>query len=89
MAVAFDTLQFMERLRAGGFDERQAKAATDAFAHATSQELVTSTDLRAALAELKADLRREIGEVRADIVKWGTLALPAQAGLITTLVKLL
>lgn len=45
MAVAFDTLAFAERLKAGGFDDRQAKAATEAFAEATSQELATKRDL--------------------------------------------
>ena len=39
------------------------------------------------MAEFKADLRKEIGEIRADLFKWGALALLGQAGLITALVK--
>lgn len=45
-AVAFDTLKFVERLEAGGFTHAQAKAAAEAFAEATSQELATKADLR-------------------------------------------
>ena len=96
MATALDTLAFMETLKAGGVQEAEAKAITQAFAHATSQELVTKGDLehglagiRKALAEFKVDLRKEIGEIRADLFKWGALAFLGQAGLITALVKLL
>ncbi len=63
MAVAFDTLAFSERLRAGGFSEEQAKAATEAFAHATSQELTTKTDL----AKFDQVMRGEFVSVRAEI----------------------
>jgi hypothetical protein len=45
-AVAFDTLKFVEKLEAGGFTHAQAKAAAEAFAEATSQELATKADLR-------------------------------------------
>ncbi|MBY6243704.1 DUF1640 domain-containing protein [Methylosinus sp. Sm6] len=46
MSVAFDTLKFVEKLEAGGFTHEQAKAAAEAFAEATSQELATKADLR-------------------------------------------
>ncbi|ATQ66678.1 MULTISPECIES: DUF1640 domain-containing protein [Methylosinus] len=46
MSVAFDTLKFVEKLEAGGFTHEQAKAAAEAFAEATSQELATEADLR-------------------------------------------
>lgn len=46
MSVAFDTLKFVEKLEAGGFTHEQAKAAAEAFAEATSQELATKSDLR-------------------------------------------
>ena len=44
-AIPFDTLKFVERLEAGGFTHQQAKAAAEAFADATSQELATKTDI--------------------------------------------
>jgi hypothetical protein len=58
MSVAFDTLKFVEKLEAGGFTHAQAKAAAEAFAEATSQELVTKSDLKEAIAELKVDMVR-------------------------------
>ncbi|MEI7606359.1 MAG: hypothetical protein WCJ64_03130 [Rhodospirillaceae bacterium] len=44
-AVPFDTLKFVEKLEAGGFTHQQAKAAAEAFADATSQELATKADI--------------------------------------------
>jgi hypothetical protein len=63
MATTFDTLEFAERLKAGGFTEQQARAATEAFAKATGQELATKTDLDALRRDLKADvdmLRKDV-----------------------------
>ncbi len=54
-AVAFDTLKFAERLEAGGFTHDQAKAAAEAFAGATGEQLVTQPILNAELAPMKAE----------------------------------
>ncbi|MCB1884629.1 MAG: DUF1640 domain-containing protein [Geminicoccaceae bacterium] len=78
MATTFDTLAFAERLKRGGFTDEQAKAATEAFAEATGQQLVT-----------KSDLDKSIAELKADVFKWAVPLLLGQAGLITLLVKLL
>lgn len=43
--VPFDTLKFVERLEAGGFTPEQAKAAAQAFAEASGQELATKSDV--------------------------------------------
>ena len=69
MAVTFDTLAFAERLRRGGFSEEQAKAATEAFATATAQELVTTSDLEL----LRKDLEKNIESVRQDLTNEITL----------------
>ncbi|WP_018265161.1 coiled-coil domain-containing protein [Methylosinus sp. LW4] len=53
MSVAFDTLKFVEKLEAGGFTHEQAKAAAEAFAEATSQELATKTDILAVRSEIR------------------------------------
>ena len=55
-AVAFDTLKFVEKLESGGFSHEQAKAAAQAFADATSEQLVTKSDLKEEIAPLKADI---------------------------------
>lgn len=56
-AITFDTLKFVERLKAGGFSEEQAKAEVEALTEALNEtisirELATKYDLEA----LKADL---------------------------------
>jgi hypothetical protein len=55
-AIAFDTLKFVEKLEAGGFTHSQAKAAAEAFAEATSQELATKGDLREAELRLASEI---------------------------------
>jgi hypothetical protein len=72
MSVAFDTLRFVEKLEDGGFSHAQAKAAAEAFADATGEQLATKADLREGLAALKADFRAEIATVKADVLllKW-------------------
>jgi hypothetical protein len=53
--IAFDTLKFVEKLEAGGFSRDQAKAAAEAFADATKDQLVTVVTLRDELAPMKAE----------------------------------
>src|SRR5919205_509214 len=67
MATTFDTLEFAERLKAGGFTEQQARAATEAFAKATGQELATKTDLEEFRRATKADIDALRRDVKADI----------------------
>lgn len=67
MAVASDTLDFMERLKAGGVAEREARAITDAFSHATPQQLATKADLDALRAALTADVDHLRTALTADV----------------------
>jgi hypothetical protein len=68
-AIAFDTLKFAAKLEAGGFSSAQARAAAEAFAEATGQELVTKSDLRAELGAMKAELKTDLAETKADLLK--------------------
>ncbi|MEO5373752.1 MAG: DUF1640 domain-containing protein [Alphaproteobacteria bacterium] len=67
-AVTFDTLKFAEKLEAGGFTHSQAKAAAEAFAEATGQELATKADLRELELRLKHDLTLRLGGMIAAAV---------------------
>jgi transcriptional regulator of met regulon len=67
MATTFGTLESAERLKAGGFTEQQARAATEAFAKATGQELATKADLDGLRRDLKADLDELRLATRVDI----------------------
>jgi hypothetical protein len=84
MSVAFDTLKFVEKLEDGGFSHAQAKAAAEAFADATGEQLATKADLREGLAALKADLHAEIGTLRVELgtVKADVLLLKWMMGFI-------
>ncbi len=57
--IPFDTLKFVERLEAGGFTSAQAKAAAQAFAEATSQELASKADIAVLRSEMQS-LRSEM-----------------------------
>ena len=65
-AVAFDPLKFAERLEAGGFSHAQAKAAAQAFAEATSEQIATKGDL----SQTKLELEAKIEWAKAVILKW-------------------
>jgi hypothetical protein len=78
-AVPFDALKFSEQLKAGGFTDQQAKATTEAFAAATSQELATKADMH--------DLRRDPAVMEQRLtVKTGGMLL-ALAGLILATIR--
>jgi hypothetical protein len=55
--ITFDTLKFVEKLKASGIPDEQAKAIVEAFRDAQSDvDLVTKKDLQIELAPLKSDL---------------------------------
>jgi hypothetical protein len=53
-AVAFDTLKFAEKLESGGFTPQQAKAAAQAFAEASADQLATKTDISVVRTDIEA-----------------------------------
>ncbi len=65
VGVAFDTLKFVEKLEGGGFTHAQAKAAAEAFADATGEQLATKADLR----EVRGDIARLEAATKAEIAK--------------------
>lgn len=89
-AVTFDTLKYVERLTSAGLPAQQAKAEAEALRDALSElvelrSLATKEDV----AMIRADVKTEIAEAKADIIKWVAGLLLAQAGLVAALVKLL
>ena len=86
--TTFDTLAYAKRLRDAGVPEPQAEAQSAALADALRQnagELATKQDMQ----ELRLDIRREIAELKADLLKWVIGLFIAQVGLFAALVKLL
>jgi hypothetical protein len=72
-AVAFDTLKVAEKLESGGFTPQQAKAAAQAFAEASADQLATKTDIsvvRTDIEALRLATKSDLAETKADILKW-------------------
>ena len=72
-AVTFDTLKFVEKLRAAGVSEAQAKVQAEVLVFALDevmdQQLATKVDIARLERELKADIARLEHELKADIGK--------------------
>ena len=86
--TTFDTLAYAKRLRDAGVPEPQAEAQAAALADALRQsagELATKQDVQ----ELRLDIRRQMAELKSDLLKWVIGLFIAQVGLFAALVKLL
>jgi hypothetical protein len=105
-ATTFDTYRIVKRLKDAGFSDHQAETVTDVLRESRAadlSDLVTKSELKAALSdlrtELKADiagvktemsgLRTEMADLKADIFKWIVPLLLGQAALTAALVRLL
>ena len=69
-ALNIDTLKFARSLKAAGADERLAEAIAEGVAGVDASELATRTDvaeLRAEMADLRAEMRTEIAQVRTEM----------------------
>lgn len=78
-AVTFDTLKFIEKLKAAGMPEAQAKAIAEAHAEALSESVSSILATKTELAKLKVDL-----------IKWMVgIALAQISLLVGILIKLL
>ncbi len=63
-AIAFDTLKFVNKLKAAGVPEKQAEAIAEAFQEASGEaELATKRDIE----HLEAALKRDIERLEADL----------------------
>ena len=82
---AFDTLAHARTLREAGVEGKQAEAHAEA-ARALRAGLATKADLDAGLSGLRAELRADIADLRADIYR----ALWVQgAGLVAVMTALI
>lgn len=81
--LTFDTLKLARKLETGGFTPQQAASAAEAFAESFREQADVAT--KADVADLRAELHRELGAI---VWKIAALLL-AQAGGIVALVKFL
>ncbi|ALG73104.1 hypothetical protein VY88_32610 [Azospirillum thiophilum] len=89
-AVPFDTLRFATKLQAGGFSVEQARAAAEAFAEATSEEIATKSDIAALRTGLGNDMQimeRDLKIWFGKMMAWQLTAIAGLLGIATAIVK--
>jgi hypothetical protein len=80
-ALAFDTHKAVKALKEAGFGDAQAEAVVGTVGDAVGGNVATKADI--------ADLRTEIAELKADMLKVAIGIVVANAGLTLAIVKLL
>lgn len=84
--VAFDTLKFVEKLKAAGVPEPQAKAEAEALQEAFgTAELATKRDLERLEAKLDTRFERIDGELRLNRWMLGVIVVAEAAPLLAKL----
>jgi hypothetical protein len=88
VTITFDTLGFFERLKAAGVPEAQAKVQVEAmqdivkaYDESSRKDLATKGDIQ--------DVRKEIQDVKHEILKWMMGMLVAQSALIVAVISYL
>jgi hypothetical protein len=85
--ITFDTLKFVEKLKASGVPEAQAKAEAEAlvvaFSEAMDSQLATRSDINRMERELRSDVNRLERELL--IVKW--MVVLVLGGIVTLVLK--
>ncbi len=84
MATVLDTHRVVKRLQDAGASEQLAETWTDILRESREldlSQLATKADI--------AEVRRELVELKAELLKWMVGLLLGQAALVATLVKLL
>jgi hypothetical protein len=88
VVFAFDTLGYSKRLREGGVPQEQAEAHAEAARNFVMAELVTKTDLHAALSALEARLEAKIENQSLRITIRLGIMLAAGIAALAAIVKL-
>lgn len=92
-SVAFDTLKLAQRLEAAGFPPKQAQDMASAISDTIIETVVTRDYLDLRLSDLRGDIRHEIAESKAEMLKWmfGAVGLQTLAilGGVAALLRLL
>ena len=68
--MTFDKLAYIDRLKAAGFAEPQARAMADGLDQALREEVATKSDvaaLRSAIDLLRVEVKSELGTFRAEL----------------------
>ena len=80
-ALQIDTLAFSKKLREAGADEKLADAIVEGIKDVDTSDLATKQDI--------SEVKSEIIEAKAEILKWMFGALAGQTALLIAVIKLL
>ncbi|NGZ29073.1 MAG: DUF1640 domain-containing protein [Magnetococcales bacterium] len=86
-AIAFDTLEYANRLKDAGVPDKQTEAMAEAqggIQQVNSSELATISGLVLGIGKL----RHEIAEAKVDTIRWMVGIAVGQAAFIITILKL-
>ena len=83
--ITFDTLAYTKKLKAAGFNEKQAEALSEAQKESLSDILDTTVATKSDIVRLE----KEIANIKSEIIKWVAGMLIVQTGVVAALVKLL
>ena len=91
-AISFDTLAYVKTLRDAGVEEKQAEAQAMALS-AVLKDQSGSVATKADVELLKAEMKRDMAEIKADLVKWvvgvGILQTTLIVGILARLAKVI
>lgn len=81
----YDTLMYVKKLEAVGIPRKQAEAQVEIMSQIVDSNFATKQDVKDLAAELRAEIRTEMGELRLEIkdstIKYGKM-LAAAVGII-------
>jgi hypothetical protein len=86
--MTFDKLAYVDRLRAAGFNEPQARAMADGLDQALREEVATKSDivlLKGEIALVKSDLLAAMRADKIDLLKWVVTLIVGQTAIFTAL----
>ena len=93
--MTFDKLAYIDRLKAVGFTEPQARGMADGLDQALREEVATKSDiagLRHEMGLLRVELKSDIGALKGemkadkiDFLKWVVMLIVSQTAVFTAL----
>ncbi len=93
-ALTFDRLAYVDRLRNGGIEERQARAHAEALDAALRDSVATRSDIvdlqrqtREAETRLEAKIETSAANLRVEILRWLIVTQIALAGFVFAAIK--
>ena len=101
--LTFDKLAYVDRLKAAGMGEREARALAEGLDQALREEVATKSDIAAVktdlaavkselaadIAAVRAELKGDIAAVKHDMLRWMVGMAFAQVGFTVALIRFL